>query len=74
MKLLPTTLVKDFPPKLKELALKRAFDMNGLQKEMALEKEVNACFCWSASPEGHNFWFDVWKGREFEWEEDVEEK
>lgn len=72
MKLLPTTLVKDFPPKLKELALKRAFDINGLQIEMALEKKVNSCFSWHASPEGHNFWSDVYNGKEFEWEEDVE--
>lgn len=72
MKLLPAILIKDFPPKLRELALKRAFDINGLQIEMALEKKVNSCFSWHASPEGHNFWSDVYNGKEFEWEEDVE--
>ena len=71
MKLAPKTLIKNFPPKLRELVLKRALEINGLQREVVLEKNINECFTWSETPEKHNFWSNVYSGGEFEWEEEA---
>lgn len=70
MKLKPGTLIKDFPPKLQELVLKRAWEHSKLSKETVMFSTVESCFTWSATPEGMSFWHSVNNGYEFKWEED----
>lgn len=68
MKLKPETLIKNLPPKLKELALKRAKEQHVLE-EAALERTVNSAIMWSNTPEGNEFWSNIHYGQEFIWEE-----
>jgi len=69
MKLKANTIIRDFPPKLKELAVKRAMELNGHTEQSAVNHTVAGAFTWSVTPEGGDFWSKVDSGREFNWEE-----
>lgn len=71
MKLEKYIPIEDYPPKLKQLAIKNTLNQYP-NKKMSEILEVS---CWGAftvldTPEGAIFWSHVYHGCEFEWQED----
>jgi hypothetical protein len=50
------SVIKDLPPELKELALRRQEELMGIRNE---DYSVAGAFSWTESPEGNDFWRDV---------------
>lgn len=63
MKIEQGTLVKHLPPKLRDLVLKEA-NIIGKNEEKVLEGDINAAFTWESTSQGHEFWSDIYFGKE----------
>lgn len=63
MKIEQGTLVKHLPPKLRDLVLKEA-NRKGKDEEEVLEGDIDAAFIWDGTSQGHDFWSDIYYGRE----------
>lgn len=72
MRLKPGEIIANYPPKLRELAIKRAIEQNRTREEALIGS------CWGqftvmSTPEGGDFWAKVWEGKEIDdywWEEE----
>lgn len=65
--------IKDYPPKLKELAIRRTLEeypSRPISEILNLQHGCWSNFNVSSTPEGGEFWSNVFYGREFDWEEE----
>lgn len=70
MKLQRHESIKNYPPKLKQLAIQRAQEYSSVRKmDDILNSNPWHMFNVSGTEEGSKFWTDVCEGREFKWEE-----
>jgi len=63
--------IKDLPPKLRRIALQRCEEQN---KPVDVEEEIIMAFTWDQTPEGDDFWNDIFATEEIppEYQEKVQ--
>lgn len=55
---------KDLPSKIQDMVLANSHSEYDKKEFIAGEKPLSQMFRWSASPEGHDFWENIYKGGE----------